>query len=110
MNRVLIPAVGVFAAIAHAAGEGGIVEEIGQVYSARDLLFAAAPQHLARLRGRTVRDSLEGSPLKINMLLSRLPRLKSGVDPHLAFAGTFHVNESFSQLEAAYPRARLPLK
>jgi len=31
----------------------------------------------------------------------RLPRLKSGVDPRLAFAGTFHVNESFSQLEAA---------
>jgi len=31
----------------------------------------------------------------------RWPRLKSGVDPRLAFAGTFHVNESFSQLEAA---------
>jgi phytoene dehydrogenase-like protein len=28
------------------------------------------------------------------------------VDPRLAFAGTFHVNESFSQLEAAYARAR----
>ena len=40
------------------------------------------------------------------MLLSRLPRLKSGVDPRLAFAGTFHVNESFSQLEAAHTRAR----
>jgi phytoene dehydrogenase-like protein len=28
------------------------------------------------------------------------------VDPRLAFAGTFHVNESFSQLEAAYTDAR----
>ena len=80
--------------------------ESGQTYTAKDLLFAAAPQHLARLRGQAVRDSLEGSQIKINMLLSRLPRLKSGVDPRLAFAGTFHVNESFSQLEAAYDRAR----
>lgn len=80
--------------------------EAGQGYRAKDLLFAAAPQHLARLRGRPLPDSLEGSQLKINMLLSRLPRLKSGMDPRLAFAGTFHVNESFSQLEAAYTCAR----
>jgi phytoene dehydrogenase-like protein len=39
------------------------------------------------------------------MLLTKLPRLKSGIDPRLAFAGTFHVNESFSQLETAYNRA-----
>ncbi len=82
-----------------------IETESGDAYVARDLLFAAAPQHLARLRSRTVPKSLEGSQLKINMLLSRLPRLKSGVDPRLAFAGTFHVNESFSQFEAAYSRA-----
>ena len=80
--------------------------ESGESYTAKDLLFAAAPQHLARLRGRAVPESLEGSQLKINMLLSRLPRLKSGVDPRLAFAGTFHVNERFSQLAAAYTAAR----
>ena len=80
--------------------------ESGHAYTAKDLLFAAAPQHLARLRGQAAKDSLEGSQIKINMLLSRLPRLKSGVDPRLAFAGTFHVNESFSQLEAAYAAAR----
>lgn len=80
--------------------------EAGETFCARDLLFAAAPQHLARLRGHPVPDSLEGSQLKINMLVSRLPRLKSGVDPRLAFAGTFHINESFSQLEAAYASAR----
>jgi phytoene dehydrogenase-like protein len=83
-----------------------IETESGETYVAKDLLFAAAPQHLACLRGRAVPESLEGSQLKINMLLSRLPRLKSGVDPRLAFAGTFHVNESFSQLEAAYAIAR----
>ena len=75
--------------------------ESGEISIAKDLLFAAAPQHLARLRGLAIPESLEGAQLKINMLLSRLPRLKSGVDPRLAFAGTFHVNESFSQLEAA---------
>ncbi len=80
--------------------------ESGQTYCAEDLLFAAAPQHLARLLGHAVPDSLEGSQVKINMLLSRLPRLKSGIDPRLAFAGTFHVNESYSQLEAAYHGAR----
>ncbi len=80
--------------------------ESGHTYIGKDLLFAAAPQHLARLRGQAVPDSLEGSQLKINMLLSRLPRLKSGMDPRLAFAGTFHVNENFSQLEAAYAIAR----
>ena len=83
-----------------------IETESGQSYRARDLLFAAAPQHLDRLRGRHVTESLEGSQLKINMLLSRLPRLKSGVDPRLAFAGTFHINESDSQLQAAYTAAR----
>ncbi len=80
--------------------------EVGEIYTARNLLFAAAPQHLARLRGQAVAQSLEGSQLKINMLLTRLPRLKSGVDPRIAFAGTFHVNESYSQLEAAYGDAR----
>jgi phytoene dehydrogenase-like protein len=84
-----------------------IETELGQTYFARDLIFAAAPQHLARLRGLAVSDSLEGSQLKLNMLVSRLPRLKSGVDPRLAFGGTFHVNESMSQLESAYTLARV---
>ena len=77
----------------------------GQKYVAKDLLFAAAPQTLAKLRGQAAPESLEGSQMKINMLLSRLPRLKSGIDPKLAFAGTFHINESYSQLETAYQSA-----
>jgi phytoene dehydrogenase-like protein len=83
-----------------------IETESGETYHGKDLLFAAAPRHLARLRGQAIPESLEGSQLKINMLLSRLPRLKSGLDPRLAFSGTFHINESFSQLEAAYASAR----
>jgi phytoene dehydrogenase-like protein len=51
------------------------------------------------------RSSLEGSQIKINMLLKRLPQLKSGIDPKLAFAGTLHMNESFNELERAYDQA-----
>ena len=41
------------------------------------------------------------------MLLARLPRLRDGsVAPEEAFAGTFHVNETYAQLEAAYAEAR----
>jgi phytoene dehydrogenase-like protein len=88
-------------------GQGVRVEtEAGIRYRGKDLLFAAAPQHLARLLGNPALPSLDGSQLKINMLVSRLPRLKSGVDPRVAFAGTYHVNESFTQLESAYGQAR----
>ncbi len=80
--------------------------ESGESYTAKHLLFAAAPQLLARLRGSAVPESLEGAQMKMNMLLTRLPRLKSGIDPRIAFAGTLHINESYSQLEAAYTAAR----
>jgi phytoene dehydrogenase-like protein len=46
-----------------------------------------------------------GSQLKINFLLSRLPRLKSGDDPAAAFAGTLHVAEGYAALETAYRQA-----
>jgi len=48
----------------------------------------------------------EGAQLKVNMLLSRLPRLKdASVNPQAAFAGTFHINEDYSQLQQAYAAA-----
>ena len=47
----------------------------------------------------------EGAQLKINLLLDRLPRLKSGVDPEVAFAGTLHLGADYTQLEAAYDDA-----
>jgi phytoene dehydrogenase-like protein len=46
-----------------------------------------------------------GAQLKINFLLSRLPRLKTGIDPNTAFAGTFHVAEEYDALAAAYRTA-----
>ena len=78
----------------------------GQSYEAEYLLSNAAPAHLDRILGKKTQDSLSGSQLKINMLLKALPRLKSGADPKKAFSGTFHINESYDQLEGAYQSAK----
>ena len=69
------------------------------------LLSNAAPGVLAKLRRKPVPKSLDGSQMKINILLKRLPQLKSGIDPRLAFAGTFHANESFTQCESVFTEA-----
>lgn len=54
----------------------------------------------------------EGAQVKVNLLLTRLPRLKdTTVSPEAAFAGTFHINELASQLRRAWEQAdagRLP--
>ncbi|HEU4998256.1 MAG TPA: NAD(P)/FAD-dependent oxidoreductase [Lapillicoccus sp.] len=48
----------------------------------------------------------EGAQLKVNLLLTRLPRLKDpSVDPRAAFAGTLHLRESMSDLQGAYASA-----
>lgn len=69
------------------------------------VLSNVAPWVLQLLLGEDPGDRPVGSQLKINLLLDRLPRLRSGVDPAVAFAGTFHVAEDYSQLEAAYRQA-----
>ena len=80
--------------------------ENGQTYEAKYLLSNVAPQVLAKLQGEAVPQSLEGSQVKINMLLKSLPRFKSGVSASDTFIGTLHINESFTQLERAYQQAK----
>ena len=80
--------------------------ESGDLYESDYLLSNCAPQVLAELRGKSKPQSLDGSQIKINILLKRLPKLKSGIDPQLAFAGTFHANESFSQFEQTFIDAK----
>jgi phytoene dehydrogenase-like protein len=46
-----------------------------------------------------------GAQLKINILLDRLPRLRSGEDPRVAFAGTLHLGEGYGDLERAQREA-----
>ena len=77
----------------------------GRSYGARHVLAGVPPHVLARLLGQPPPgDTPEGAQLKINMLLSRLPRV-SGVNSEDAFTGTFHVNEGYEQLEEAYRQA-----
>jgi phytoene dehydrogenase-like protein len=86
---------------------GVIVDlENGETVTGDYLLSNAAPGVLAKLRGTPSPKSLDGSQMKINILLKRLPKLKSGIDPRLAFAGTFHANESFSQFESVFKDAQ----
>ncbi|MCU1580232.1 MAG: NAD(P)/FAD-dependent oxidoreductase [Rhodoglobus sp.] len=69
------------------------------------VLANVAPYELARLLGEAA-ERPEGSQAKVNLLVSRLPRLKDPkVDPVAAFGGTFHINETWSQLDAAYETA-----
>jgi phytoene dehydrogenase-like protein len=71
------------------------------------VLANVAPAVLDRLRGREPSGTApEGAQLKVNLLLARLPRLRdTAVDPADAFAGTFHVNEGYGQLERARAQA-----
>ena len=80
--------------------------EDGTTITSSYVLSNAAPQVLAQLRGKTPPISLEGSQMKINILLKSLPKLKSGMDPRLAFAGTFHAHESFAECESSYLDAK----
>jgi phytoene dehydrogenase-like protein len=86
----------------------GAVAEIelagGERLQAGHVLAGVAPAVLARLCGDRNRVGVpEGAQLKLNMLLGRLPRLRDpDVAPADAFAGTFHINEGYEQLEHAY--------
>ncbi len=69
------------------------------------VLANVAPWVLQVLLGEEAGERPEGSQLKVNFLLERLPRLKSGAAPRNAFAGTFHVAEDYTQLQQAYTEA-----
>lgn len=85
--------------------EGTVTYEGGEVHG-EYVLANVAPFELARLLGETAPVKPEGAQVKVNLLLSRLPRLKDeSVDPRAAFGGTFHINETWTQLDDAYQRA-----
>lgn len=77
------------------------------------VLANASRQELSALTGknqeaRNTRPAADrpypyGSQVKVNLLLKRLPKLRDqNVSPEAAFGGTFHINESFKQLQSAY--------
>lgn len=73
---------------------------------ARFILANVTPTVLAGLLGEPAPETAPGAQVKVNLLLSRLPRLRdTSVTPEQAFGGTFHINETWSQLESAYTQA-----
>jgi phytoene dehydrogenase-like protein len=72
------------------------------------ILVNAGPQVFDRLLGLAHADTPadEGAACKVNMLLRRLPRLKAGqIESRDAFAGTFHIDESYEQMRTSYQQA-----
>lgn len=69
------------------------------------VLSGVAPAVLARLLGES-EAAPQGAQVKANLLLRRLPRLaEADADPRAAFGGTFHINETLTQLQTAYAQA-----
>ncbi len=76
---------------------------------ARFLLVNFGRNVLAKFAGRPYQPEPtdEGSVFKINMLLHRLPKLKSERhDSAQAFCGTFHIDEGYEEMNASYRQAR----
>lgn len=86
--------------------EGGATQTVRAEY----VVANCAPAVLDELLGRAPRTPQgddSGAQIKINMLLTHLPRLRdASVSPEDAFCGTFHINENYSQLNAAVQQAR----
>lgn len=79
------------------ADGGALVREADWVLS------GVAPAVLAELCGDPSGPARPvGAQLKINMVLARLPRLRSGVEPEVAFAGTLHADEGYRDLERVH--------
>jgi len=76
------------------------------VVRGRFVLAGVTPATLAGLLGEPAPAAVPGAQVKVNMVLRRLPRLRDhSVTPEQAFGGTLHVNETWSQLDAAFSRA-----
>jgi phytoene dehydrogenase-like protein len=73
-------------------------------------LANVSPTELEKLTGEQnivpQATKMDGAQVKVNLLLKRLPQLKDpSVDPEAAFGGTFHINETYNQLQTAFEQA-----
>jgi phytoene dehydrogenase-like protein len=104
----------------YSVGAGHILANVAPVILARLLGEGQAPPEGAQPPGAQPPEGApppegaqppgaqppEGAQLKVNLVLSRLPRLRDGAaDPREAFAGTFHVHEGYATLEESYRQA-----
>jgi phytoene dehydrogenase-like protein len=70
------------------------------------VLGNVAPWVVQLLLGENPGPRPEGSLLQITMLLDRLPRLRAGVSPPVAFAGTVHFAKRYEQLLQSFLEAQ----
>ena len=79
-----------------------------QIARATWVLSNVTPWVLSELLGQSPEPAArpQGAQVKVNLLLSRLPRMAdSSVNAEQAFGGTFHINELYSQLDTGYLQA-----
>jgi len=84
-------------------------QELGATHHAtgRIVIGGCSPTELNRLTKTANGPPVEGAQVKVNLLVSRIPRLLDGaVSGPEAFGGTFHINETWTQLHDAAARAR----
>lgn len=86
-------------------------EQEGKTYSvdANHVFVNAGPRTFSRLFGQEwhPEGTDEGSVVKINMLLRRLPKVRAaGVSSEEAFAGSFHIDEGYGQMKSSYESAK----
>ncbi len=97
-----------FVEVEYVDRKNGVLEKTSCTF----LLCGAAPAVLERLLKKEPVTRTTGSVFKINMLLERLPKIKSAVySPQEAFAGTFHVHEGYEEMRTSAQDAlqnRLP--
>jgi phytoene dehydrogenase-like protein len=85
-------------------GAATVVLGDGSRLRAPYVLADCAPATLHRLLGEPA-EVPEGSQTKINIVVRRLPRFRSGVDPEIGFGGTLHLGQGYRRLEEAYEEA-----
>lgn len=78
------------------------------VVRAGHVLANVSPWVLGQMMGEPLspQERPAGAQIKVNLLLKRLPKLvDANVTPEQAFGGTFHINENYGQLQAAFDEA-----
>ena len=71
------------------------------------ILVNASPKNFASMLGQPFAPVAtdEGSCMKVNMLLRRLPKLKCNLPGRDAFAGSFHIDEGYQEMQISYQQA-----
>jgi phytoene dehydrogenase-like protein len=95
--------------VSHSPGFADEVLETEEI-KGKFVLANVSPVELEKLTGITdvvpTATKAEGSQVKVNLLLKRLPKLKDdSLDTVAAFGGTFHINETYEQLQTAFVQA-----